>query len=124
VRALLRAKRLPNLRTLELDELDLDEDQREELEAESDEEDDEDASAPGPWIDMIADSPVLRRLERLSLAFRDDDRENPRLLERAADFQHLAALTFRNARGVTVTVERPTREKIESVMHEARPRDA
>lgn len=115
-RALLRTKGLPRLTSLEIAYLDLDEDQREEFEAQAD---DEPESDPGPWTDMIADSPLLRQLERLTLSFSDDDRELPRLLERAADFHHLAALTISPGARAKTTLHHPTRDAIAAALTEA-----
>ncbi len=86
VRALLRSKGMPALRALELAELDLDEDQWMEL--------DEEGNDPEPWTPMLARSPLLRQLKRLTLAFRDIAREADALIEHAAAFEHLEALTL------------------------------
>jgi hypothetical protein len=118
-RALLRIRGMPRLTNLEISWLDLDESDREELEMECD--DDEPSSDPGPWIDMIADSPVLRRLTRLTLQFNDYEREVPRLVERAADFAHLLQLSFYCSAGNT-TLAHPTREAVAAAV--ARPKEA
>ncbi|MGN6107140.1 MAG: hypothetical protein ACTHU0_18680 [Kofleriaceae bacterium] len=108
VRMLLRTKGLPALERLELAELDLDEDEHIEL--------DEEGGDPPLWIDMIARSPLVRRLERLSLSFRDEDREAPRLVERAAAFAHLAALEITDGRGDRATLVHPTPESIAAAL--------
>lgn len=109
VRTLLRTKNLPRLSYLVLDNLDLDEDQRLELE-----DDDEAEAEPDSWVDMIADSPLLRQLRGLELSFREDEREVPQLVARADAFHHLEVLEFWGGRGRT-KLEHPTRESI----HEA-----
>lgn len=86
MKRLLHARKLPALRSLSLVELDLDDEVRDELLA------DDDAEDPGTWVDLIADSPRLARLEHLALQFVDTSREHPRLVARAASFAHLASL--------------------------------
>ncbi len=96
MRTLLRSKGFPRLVHLELDGLDLDEDQRLELE------DDEEAEGePDSWVDMIADSVVLKKLRTLRLSFREDERELSQLVERAEAFGHLEVLAFWGGRGQT-----------------------
>jgi hypothetical protein len=110
MRALLRSRRLPRLSHLILDDLDLDEDGRLELE------DDEAAEAePDSWVDMIADSYLLRQLQTLDLSFCDDTREWPSLITRADDFRHLAILTFWGPRG-KMSLSFPTRESIQEAL--------
>lgn len=110
VRTLLRAKNLPRLSYLVLDNLDLDEDQRLELD------DDEEAEAePDSWVDMIADAPLLRQLRGLELSFREDDRELQQLVTRAEAFQHLEVLEFWGGRG-RAKLEHPTRASIQAAL--------
>jgi hypothetical protein len=110
MRALLRSRRLPRLSHLILDDLDLDEDGRLELE------DEEAAEAePDSWVDMIADSYLLRQLQTLDLSFCDDTREWPSLITRADDFRHLAILTFWGPRG-KMSLSFPTRESIQEAL--------
>ena len=107
-RALLRSKGFPRLKHLVLVELDIDEDQRLELE------EDEDAEAePDAWVEMIADSVVLKKLSTLRLSFREDSLQLPQLVDRAEAFRHLDGLEFWGGRG-NVRLEHPTREAIQA----------
>lgn len=109
MRALLRSSRLPKLVDLTINELDLDEDRWCEL-------DDEDLpEEPDLWVDMIADAPLLRQLQSLSLSFQDPDREVPRLIDRADAFGHLATLDIWGVKGQT-RLERPTRDTLREAL--------
>jgi hypothetical protein len=107
VGSLLRGGALPALRDLELSELDVDEDQHFEL--------DEQGRDPRPWTDMLARSPVVRRLRRLVLNFRDIDREADSLIERAADLAHLEELVLERGQ----PIRHPTRDAIASALGRA-----
>jgi len=109
-RALLRSRRLPRLSYLALENLDLDEDQRLELD-----EDEEAEAEPDSWVDMIADSPLLKQLQGLELSFQDYERELARLVDRADDFRHLARFEFWGAKG-PARLEFPTRESIREAL--------
>jgi hypothetical protein len=147
-RALFHTEGLPRLKSVEIRDLDLDKDDSEtayfdlDLEEceiykrelgipesnederdERDEHDDEEEQVPdpGPWVDMIADSPLLRHLSTLRLFFEDGHRELPRLAERAADFQHLAELTFWCYPAGNTTVAHPTRDAVVAALARPRP---
>lgn len=113
VATLLRSKKLPRLSNLELMYLDLDESMRENLET-----DDEAAGPPESWVDMIADSWRVEKLKGLTLQWNDDDREAPRLLERAEVFHHLERLELYGDAG-NVTLKHPTRESIAAALGRA-----
>lgn len=104
VRSLLRSDALPALRELELSDLDVNEDQHFEL--------DEEGRDPKPWIDMIARSPVVRRLRALVLNFRDIDREADSLIERAAELAHLEKLVLDRGQ----PMRHPTRQAIAAAL--------
>jgi len=110
LRSLLRSPKIPRLTSLTIEELDLDEDARMEL-------DDEEYGdgEPDSWVNMIADSPVLKQLRSLELSFRDAERELPTLVERASAFQHLESLEFWGSRGRT-KLEHPTAESLRDAL--------
>jgi hypothetical protein len=110
LRSLLRSSKVPRLKSLTIEELDLDEDGRMEL----DDEEEMDGE-PDSWVDMIADSPVLKQLESLELWFRDDERELPTLIERAEAFRHLESLEIWGSRGRTKLVH-PTVEALREAL--------
>jgi hypothetical protein len=94
MKKLLRSRKLPALRSLSLGWLDLDEATRDDLLAEEEDSDDR-----GTWVDLLADSPCLARLQHLTLHFVDEAREHERLVARAAAFHHLATLDLGTAEG-------------------------
>jgi hypothetical protein len=110
LQSLLRSKKMPRLRHLVLQELDLNEDERLELD------DGEEAEGePDSWVDMIADSLILKRLESLELWFRDDERELPTLITRAEAFEHLEMLEFWGGKE-RVKLRHPTQEMIRAAL--------
>jgi hypothetical protein len=96
----LHSDAFPALRDLELDGLDVEQDQHYDLDEEGDD--------PVPWADMIAESPVVARLHRLTLRFRDTEREAQRLVACAEAFAHLEELVLDHE----APLRPPTRERI------------
>lgn len=109
MRSLLRSSSMPQLRHLVIEELDLDEDARMEL-------DDEAEAEPDSWVDMIANSKLLKQLESLELSFRDDARELPTLITRAESFRHLECLEFWGG-GNRVKLVHPTAETLRTALN-------
>lgn len=77
---------------------------------------DEAEAEPDSWVDMIADSSILKQLGSLALWFRDDERELPTLVERADSFRHLACLEFWGGRD-RVKLAHPTAETLQAALN-------